>query len=52
MAPLVSGARAFLALWRNDRRLAPLARLLERRPLIWALELGYTAFLKLCPLGR
>ena len=49
---LVSGARAFLALWRNDRRLAPLARLLDRRPFIWALELGYTAFLRLRPLWR
>lgn len=49
---LVSGARAFLALWRNDLRLAPLARLLDRRPFIWALELGYAAFLRLRPLWR
>lgn len=43
---LISGARAFLALWRNDRRLGVLARALDRQPFLWALELGYAGFLK------
>ena len=43
---LVSGARAFLALWRNDRRLGLLARVLDRQPLLWLLDLGYVGFLK------
>ena len=49
---LISGARAFLALWRNDSRLGAIARLLDRQPFLWALELGYVAFLKLRPLWR
>ena len=49
---LVSGARAFLALWRNDRRLAIAARVLDRRPFIWALEIGYAFFLRIRPLWR
>lgn len=43
---LVSGARAFLALWRNDRRLSIIARILDRQPFLWVLELGYVGFLK------
>lgn len=43
---LVSGAKAFLALWRNDRRLGLVARLLDRQPFLWVLELGYLGFLK------
>lgn len=44
---LVSGARAFLALWRNDRCLKGIARILDRRPFLWLLEFGYAAFLKI-----
>ena len=43
---LVSGAKAFLALWRNDRRLGVIARVLDRQPFLWVLELGYVGFLK------
>ncbi len=43
---LVSGAKAFLALWRNDRRLGVIARMLDRQPFLWVLELGYVGFLK------
>lgn len=43
---LISGARAFLALWRNDRRLRLIAHILDRQPFLWVLELGYAGFLK------
>lgn len=43
---LISGARAFLALWRNDSRLGVIARILDRQPFLRALELGYLGFLK------
>ncbi|MEO0682342.1 MAG: DUF393 domain-containing protein, partial [Pseudomonadota bacterium] len=49
---IVSGARAFLAVWRRNPRLAPIARLLDRRPISDALELGYRGFLKVRPLWR
>ena len=49
---VVSGARAFLAVWRRTPRLAWLARLLDRQPFVGVLELGYRAFLRLRPLWR
>ncbi|MEM6438470.1 MAG: DUF393 domain-containing protein [Pseudomonadota bacterium] len=49
---IVSGARAFLAVWRRSPRLGPIARLLDRRPLVDVLELGYRGFLKIRPLWR
>ena len=49
---LVSGAAAFLAVWRRNPRLAPAARLLDRTPFRQALELGYRVFLKIRLLWR
>lgn len=49
---VVSGARAFLAIWRGNARLAPLARALDRQPFVGILDLGYAAFLRLRPLWR
>jgi predicted DCC family thiol-disulfide oxidoreductase YuxK len=49
---LVSGFRAFLAVWRVNPRLAPLARLLDRPPFTWAGEAAYRGFLLLRPLWR
>lgn len=49
---LVSGAEAFLAVWRLSPRLAPVARLLDRTPFRQALELGYRGFLRVRPLWR
>jgi predicted DCC family thiol-disulfide oxidoreductase YuxK len=49
---LVSGAEAFLAVWRLSPRLAPVARLLDRSPFRQALELGYRVFLRVRPLWR
>lgn len=49
---LISGARAFLAVWRNLGALRPLAALLERRPFIWVVEGAYRVFLKIRPLWR
>lgn len=49
---LVSGFRAFLAVWRVNPRLAPLARLLDRPPFTWAGEAAYRLFLALRPLWR
>ena len=49
---VVSGARAFLAVWRRSRRLAWLARALDRRPFVDVLELGYRGFLAVRPLWR
>ena len=49
---LVSGFRAFLAVWRANPRLAPLARLLDRPPMTWAGEAAYRLFLKVRPLWR
>lgn len=49
---IVSGARAFLAIWRRSPRLRWLAVALDRRPLVDALELAYCGFLKLRPLWR
>lgn len=49
---VVSGAKAFLAIWRRSARLAPVARTLDRQPFLAALDLGYAAFLRLRPLWR
>jgi predicted DCC family thiol-disulfide oxidoreductase YuxK len=49
---LVSGFRAFLAVWRVNPRLAPLARALDRPPFTWAGEGAYRLFLRLRPLWR
>ncbi|MFO7853791.1 MAG: DUF393 domain-containing protein [Paracoccaceae bacterium] len=49
---LVSGAAAFLAVWRRNPRLAPLARLLDRTPLRQGLEFAYRVFLRVRPLWR
>jgi predicted DCC family thiol-disulfide oxidoreductase YuxK len=49
---LVSGARAFLAMWRSVPRLAWLARLLSVPPLPWLLEGAYRGFLVLRRLWR
>jgi predicted DCC family thiol-disulfide oxidoreductase YuxK len=49
---VVSGASAFLAVWRRNRRLRPLAVALDRQPFRAALELGYRGFLGVRPLWR
>lgn len=49
---VVSGAAAFLAVWRASPRLAPLARALDRRGPRDLLELGYRVFLRVRPLWR
>lgn len=49
---LVSGFRAFLAVWRVHPRLAPLARLLDRPPFTWVGEAAYRLFLLIRPLWR
>jgi predicted DCC family thiol-disulfide oxidoreductase YuxK len=49
---LASGFRAFLAVWRVNPRLAPLARALDRPPFTWAGEAAYRLFLRMRPLWR
>jgi predicted DCC family thiol-disulfide oxidoreductase YuxK len=49
---LISGFRAFLAIWRANPRLAPLARALDLPPFRWAGEGAYRLFLRLRPLWR
>ncbi len=49
---LVSGFRAFLAVWRANPRLSPLARALDRAPFTWVGEAAYRLFLRLRPLWR
>ncbi|MGF1659966.1 MAG: DUF393 domain-containing protein [Rubrimonas sp.] len=49
---IASGFRAFLAIWRANPRLAPLARLLDRAPFTWAGEAAYRLFLAIRPLWR
>lgn len=44
---LVSGAEAFLSVWRGAGRLRHLARLLDRQPFLWIAERGYRGFLAL-----
>ncbi|MEL6978693.1 MAG: DUF393 domain-containing protein [Pseudomonadota bacterium] len=49
---VVSGARAFFAVWRAMPGLAPLARILDRQPFIAVADAAYWAFLKIRPLWR
>lgn len=49
---LVSGAAAFLALWRATPGFRLAARLLSARPVVAVLDLGYAGFLKLRRLWR
>ena len=49
---LVSGARAFLALWRNSLWLRPAAILLDRWPFAQIAEGGYRVFLRVRRLWR
>lgn len=49
---VVSGAAAFLAVWRRSDRLRPLAIVLDRQPFRAVLEIGYRGFLKVRPLWR
>lgn len=49
---MVSGARAFLALWRTQKWMRPVGIALDRQPFIWVLDLGYAGFLKLRALWR
>lgn len=49
---LVSGAAAFIGLWASLPRTAWIARLLDHRPIVALLDLGYTIFLRLRPLWR
>ena len=49
---LVSGAAAFLAIWRTVPRLRGLSRLLDNAPTRTVLDLGYVVFLKIRPLWR
>jgi predicted DCC family thiol-disulfide oxidoreductase YuxK len=48
----VSGAAAFIALWRVTPRFRLLGRLASVPPLPWALELAYRGFLSIRPLWR
>jgi predicted DCC family thiol-disulfide oxidoreductase YuxK len=49
---LVSGAAAFLALWRETPGLRGAARLLQPRPVVALLDAGYEVFLRLRRLWR
>jgi predicted DCC family thiol-disulfide oxidoreductase YuxK len=49
---IVSGARAFLSVWRRSPKLRPLAVALDRTPFRQALELAYRGFLRVRPLWR
>ena len=46
---MVSGAAAFVAMWRVLPRLRPLATLASPPPILWLLERAYLLFLKLRP---
>ncbi len=46
---MVSGAAAFVAMWRVLPRLRPLATLASPPPILWLLERAYLVFLKLRP---
>lgn len=46
---MVSGAAAFVAMWRVLPRLRPLAALASPPPVLWLLERAYLGFLKLRP---
>lgn len=49
---LVSGARAFIAVWRATPRLARMGRALDRQPFIALGDAAYWMFLKIRPLWR
>ncbi|MCO4055512.1 MAG: DUF393 domain-containing protein [Bosea sp.] len=49
---IVSGAAAFIALWRATPRFRLLGRIASIPPAPWALELAYRGFLKARPLWR
>ena len=49
---VVSGAAAFIALWRATPRFRLLGRACSLPPLPWLLERGYGLFLKIRPLWR
>lgn len=49
---LVSGARAFFAVWRATPRLAWIGRALDRQPFVALGDAAYWAFLKVRPLWR
>ncbi|MEM8575009.1 MAG: DUF393 domain-containing protein [Pseudomonadota bacterium] len=46
---LVSGGRAFAELWAVLPGFRPLARLFQKRPLLWLLDRAYDVFLKFRP---
>ena len=47
--PVVSGARAFAAMWRAIPALRPLGLIARNRFVLWALEKAYLAFLVIRP---
>ena len=49
---VVSGAAAFIAMWRATPRFQLLGRAASIPPLPWLLELAYIGFLKIRPLWR
>ena len=49
---VVSGASAFIAMWRATPRFRLLGRIASVPPLPWLLELAYVGFLKVRPLWR
>lgn len=49
---VVAGAQAFLALFKANRRLRPVAALLDRQPFLLLLDAAYWAFLRLRRLWR
>lgn len=49
---LASGAGAFLAIWRNSKRLKWLAAALDRQPFLWFGDRLYSLFLAVRPLWR
>lgn len=49
---VVSGARAFIAIWRGVPRLRWIARAIDRWPFVPIAELAYRGFLKIRPLWR
>jgi len=47
--PVLSGAAAFAAMWRAVPLLRPLGLLARFGPMLWLLERGYRAFLRIRP---
>ena len=47
--PIVSGARAFAAMWRAIPALRPLGLLARNRAVLWVLERAYLGFLRIRP---